>query len=448
MEENGKHTTAYEDMWFVIKELEEKVNELYYIGQFELAESHEKRVKAVRNRFLSKAHSGNKKILDRNFDNELEELFEIKYEIDEYFREEGNEIKSKMEHERFCRKTDDFVSNTDEKSTKELWDGVKQIIDAWDIKFKDHPRLDVLQLERKKTIANAALKIFEKQAQNSEEIDFQPMEKFCRKEDLIVAIREKLIQMSKKVQVIDKKEELMDMAEYLTEEGLNDSKLWETLTGVHNAKVKQYIVKSSPKEISKPKKSSWKERFAGKTIYTLGDIDHDTGEWINVTEVHRRFPPIFSKKDAERVLKIEVNGVKKIKRSHFSWLVDWIKFENMQELVLGDDVEKIEPFTFSSYKNLRMVELGKGIEKVPDGCFERTGLEEIVIPGNVETIGEHSFANCGNLQTVKLEKGVKRIQEGSFLNDTELKYISVTDTVEIVNNYAFEDEILQFYSRT
>ena len=444
--EEKKNTTAYEKMWMDIKELEDMVNRIYYIGQFEVAERFEKRVNDLKKRFLSKVYSDKNQIINFDFDDIISEPIALKAEIEEYFAKDGTDIENKMIRERYAKKIDEISQMTEKTSTAESWESLRKIVDDWKKECQDHPRFEVQELEINKNISKAVLSILESQAKNGEKVDLKPVDEVCSRVDLADTIKEKFIQIAKETNDPEKREELLDTAKYLTEKRLSDPKVWEQLVGINSVKVKkeQTTAIKKQKNISKPGSTGLLERFKGKTIYTFGDIDPDTGEWINVEEVRARFPKILSKKQADRLLKIEMNGVSKVRRRDFQkikdmafYFADVPRFENLQEIVLGDDVKEIEPDTFRQYESLKNVKIGEGITCLPESCFEQTGLKSVEIPGNVKTIEKNAFNDCKDLREVTVKKGVKRIQENAFNVGFSNRYcckISLPETIEILNS--------------
>ena len=434
--EEKKDTTAYEMIWKNIKELEEMVNRIYYIRQFEVAEGFKKRVNVLKKRFLSKVYSDKNQILNFDFDDIIAESIELKAEIEAYFAKDGTDIENKMIRERYAKKIDEISQMTEKTSTAESWESLRKIVEDWKKECQDHPRFEVQELEINKNISKAVLSILESQAKNGEKVDLNPVDEVCSRTDLVDTVKEKFIQMAKETEDPEKRAELLDVAKYLTEKRLSDPKVWEQLVGKESVKVEEEQTKAITKQknISKPKETGLFERFRGKTIYTFGDIDPDTGEWINVEEVRARFPKILSIKQARRLLKIEINGVKSVRYSDFChYSPKEPKYVHLHEVVLGDDVREIEPFTFKGYKSLKNVKIGEEITCLPEACFEHAGLESVEIPGNVKTIGSRAFNDCKDLREVIVKKGVKRIQESAFnvwYSSKDCYKIELPETIE------------------
>lgn len=412
--EEKKDTKAFEDMWTLIKDLENMINRIYYIGQIEVADEFDKKIHDLKKRFLEKAYSNNTIVKDVNVDDIITESIVLKTEINKYFDKEGNEIEKKINSERLIPNTEDIPQISEKQSTEEMWNSVKKIVEDWRSDCKNHPRLDAQQREINKIISKSVLRILESQAKNGEEVDLELAYELCNRTDLVNAVKKELIQKAKEDEYLDKREEVNDMANYLTEEGLTDPKVWEYLVRKENVKIKEIQPKTvendAVAEISKPEKSEYKKRNSDQTIYTLGDIDEKTGEWINVKKICGKFPKKFSEKDRNRVLKIEINGVKNIEFDSFQYnefgVIKPI-YSNLQEVIIGNGVQCISHGLFLKYEKLKKVILGTGITEIPYECFFNSGIESVIMTENISGIGREAFQNCKSLTEIQFGENIK-----------------------------------------
>lgn len=460
--EKKKNTTVYGDILNDIKELKELVLKMYTVAAFygddesaqkgyEDADDFNKKVSELEKRFLEKASFIGNQISYGDFDDIITEKGRLRKEILEYLDKDDKE--KNATRERYIRKIEEIGETVEKKSTEESWDDLREIVEEWRREFKDNSRFEVLEHEINKSISKTSLMILESQAQSGEKVDLNPVDEVCSRDALVNTIKEKLVQKGKDAYEIEKKREYFEIAQNLTEKRLSDPKLWELLVEKESVKVKVEEKKTTAKQknISKPGSTGLLERFKGKTIYTFGDIDPDTGEWINVEEVHARYPQILSKKQADRLLKIEINGVKSVKFRDFNKSCPGIylstqpytpKYEHLQEVVLGDDVKVIEEDTFSYHKSLKSVKFGKGLEYIPQGAFKGCGLTKIEIPGNIKAIGDSAFENCEKLTDVILEEGVEEIGRECFAGCISLNSISP------MKNATLDSDSLRIFSRT
>ena len=82
-------------------------------------------------------------------------------------------------------------------------------------------------------------------------------------------------------------------------------------------------------------------------------------------------------------------------------------------------VKAIRFQAFRGCSRLRTVNLGKALEEIGVGAFERCeSLHEIVVSPSVKAIKTHAFRGCSKLTSVNLSQsqGLEEIGEGSFMS--------------------------------
>ena len=77
---------------------------------------------------------------------------------------------------------------------------------------------------------------------------------------------------------------------------------------------------------------------------------------------------------------------------------------------------------FAGFKNIKVVKLPAGVEKIEAYAFFRSSIEEIVIPASVEIVEERAFGHCGKLKDLVFESN--DILLGSGLYD-ESRFVNV-----------------------
>lgn len=77
---------------------------------------------------------------------------------------------------------------------------------------------------------------------------------------------------------------------------------------------------------------------------------------------------------------------------------------------------------FAGFKNIKVVKLPAGVEKIEAYAFFRSSIKEIVIPASVEIVEERAFGHCGKLKDLVFES--KDILLGSGLYD-ESRFVNV-----------------------
>ena len=93
------------------------------------------------------------------------------------------------------------------------------------------------------------------------------------------------------------------------------------------------------------------------------------------------------------------------------------------------------------------VEVGYGVERVPDNAFEALpNLRTVVLPSSVRSIGNSAFRNCPKLESVTIADGVRpqnynnddcEIGSGAFWNCSSLKQVDIPEGVKYIRNEAF-----------
>ena len=123
----------------------------------------------------------------------------------------------------------------------------------------------------------------------------------------------------------------------------------------------------------------------------------------------------------------------------------------MEAVDFVKEIGKIGYCAFSNCKSLKRVEFYKNEKQVigSDGkkslypvkidssaFYGCISLKEVVLSENVVEIGSEAFLDCTELETMTMPEGLKTIGY-SFIKNTAVKSLLVPNTVEIVNNYAY-----------
>lgn len=439
-----KEETRIEDnrtVWVIlsdqIDELYEKVREIYYLGQTDLADSFKVRIDKLRENYKEELTNENNDITSHDFDDTITGIIELRGEINDYLNGEGKVLENRRISERYYKKIEEILTNLDEKSTEKLWAETTKIAEELKFDCERNPRLEAQQFNR--IIAKLVLQILRIQAKRGEEIDVPQAEELCSKEDLLCAIKNKLIEMSKQEQSEVKKEKYLDTARYLDEKSLQNPEVWQSLSGVQKIKFVGVEEKKPKKEIEikKPRfclpqikyEGLGLEKFPWISVYTLGDIDEKTGEWINVEKKYGSFPRDFGDEN-DRVLEIEIKGAEEFRHS--------IDYRNLRKVILGDSVKCIGAEVFEGLYFLEDVEFGKGIEHIGHLCFSCTALKNIYLPSSIKTIYPLAFSGCKKLESIEIGGGKKEISNDAFwgtpawLNGN----VKISDNTEIIGDFS------------
>ena len=153
-----------------------------------------------------------------------------------------------------------------------------------------------------------------------------------------------------------------------------------------------------------------------------------------------------------RIKSIEINEGEKIINK-----IDFIGFENINEIKLPFSLEKIEEDTFSDFNQIKVIDaelkwhkyfkikieipinetklrrdvfsnskfikeinIPNGMKEIEEGAFENSGIENIELPEGVQVIPKNTFKNCKNLIKIKLPRSIISISPSAFVNCQQL----------------------------
>lgn len=133
-------------------------------------------------------------------------------------------------------------------------------------------------------------------------------------------------------------------------------------------------------------------------------------------------------------------------------------YSELKNINIPDTVKLIGDGAFSSCSSLENVELGNSVESIGSSAFEYCKvLSEITIPDSVRSIGANAFENtplisnqsgikyadtwvvgCDkNFNSVEIKEGTKGIAQYTFEGYDGLEEVTIPDTLEIIDSYAF-----------
>ena len=72
----------------------------------------------------------------------------------------------------------------------------------------------------------------------------------------------------------------------------------------------------------------------------------------------------------------------------------------VESISLPSTLKRIEYSAFQNCKNLRIIALPKGLEKIGTMCLSESGIEQIVLPDSVMEISEGTFGCCERLKSI------------------------------------------------
>ncbi len=115
------------------------------------------------------------------------------------------------------------------------------------------------------------------------------------------------------------------------------------------------------------------------------------------------------------------------------WIGDscFEKCKSLQNVVLPKNLKTISESLFYGCTSLKAITLPNSIEAIYQHSFENSGLEMIDIPDSVTVIENTgfstggAFANCKNLKTVNIGKGIKSIKKYTFYGCSSLTTVNI-----------------------
>ena len=96
-----------------------------------------------------------------------------------------------------------------------------------------------------------------------------------------------------------------------------------------------------------------------------------------------------------------MNEIKVIEKDVIS-MMEYLNNQTLEKVRLKDTVF-IGDSAFLNCTNLKYIDLGEKLDRIPDHAFACcAALEEIIIPNTLSYIGERAFAGCKNLKNVTI----------------------------------------------
>ncbi len=262
------------------------------------------------------------------------------------------------------------------------------------------------------------------------------MEEITTKEAFVKEMQDQLVEMAKeqkedKVAAYD----ILKVCQTINEENIGESKVWETLSGKKEIRVKQSEPKKElPAEVPEetqlislePAKRTifdrLRDRFGkkdGTSVYTFGKFNEKTGQYENIRVEQHCFPPrgIFFKKRCQKdCIGLKINNP--IDRPVLLMEEIAENMPNLQSLIFGKNVEMIAKrieYTATNLKSLNEVEFLDDVEVLDTGLFIGCeNLTNVKFGKNIKEIGDAVFARCSKLENVKLPEGLSKIGKGAF----------------------------------
>ena len=128
-----------------------------------------------------------------------------------------------------------------------------------------------------------------------------------------------------------------------------------------------------------------------------------------------------------------------------------LKTKNSSEVVIPNEVENmpilgIKEGLFKNNKTIEMIDFGTTLKTIGISAFENcTNLKNVTMSDSVTVIMDRAFAGCVSLKEVRLGRGVKHIGKNAFVGCENLETVYMPKSVENVENSAIETKIIIKY---
>ena len=102
----------------------------------------------------------------------------------------------------------------------------------------------------------------------------------------------------------------------------------------------------------------------------------------------------------------------------------------IEEIYLPDSIIEIGPYAFMDCKNLKTVRWPANLEMISGSAFSGcVKLESAVLPDTIYKFGDYAFSGCTNLSEVKIPNEVSHLSAGAFNNCKSLKEIYLPKSI-------------------
>ena len=124
------------------------------------------------------------------------------------------------------------------------------------------------------------------------------------------------------------------------------------------------------------------------------------------------------------------NGVESIGESTFA------NCSKLNNILFGISLKSIKTRAFEGCSALETMNLPDGLIDIESEAFYRSGIKSVEIPGSIKKVNE-IFQECRLLSSIVLLDGVEVIGQSAFRSLGELTYVSISNSVNTIENKAF-----------
>lgn len=415
-----------------IFQIENKIEELKVIKQFDKASRYEEDLKQIR----SKAESivlddtNTSKGFDKLSLEVLKELICLNTEIN-YFILKNNNIIESEENNR--------IDSEVLEQIRRLWENLEQEINSW--KETNHNPIEELEFNKK--IGKETLKNIIYQLQKEAIIDFSKIFKYCKSEFLINALKEMLFNIAK-IKEEKEKNDLVNLAKAVTEKDLYDYKFWQKILLAKGLRSRDDHIEilGNLKDINNKKYIT--ENNSKNTIESNLDEDliydetllNTIKKWfynLKITMSQKKMGISWLSSNGP-AFKVEFeDGTNKFSKD----FLDRKTIENAKKITIATNgISKYNFEENSEWKNLEEIEFveekhSSGTNLSPDKTYNCIGNDTFasckklknISFGKIEMIGERAFRDCTSISELVFSKSIINIGEDAFLNCVNLKKV-------------------------
>ena len=116
----------------------------------------------------------------------------------------------------------------------------------------------------------------------------------------------------------------------------------------------------------------------------------------------------------------------------------FLNCKNITEIVLNDEITKIDQYAFAQATKLDVFELPSELTTLGNHAFYNCdSITDIEIPNGVTSISEQLFYDCDALVNVKFHSNITTIGSSAFYSCGKLKNVDLPENLVTINDHAF-----------
>ncbi len=109
----------------------------------------------------------------------------------------------------------------------------------------------------------------------------------------------------------------------------------------------------------------------------------------------------------------------------------------IDELIIDDNVSRIESNAFANCRNVAKFRLPDGLKEIGTSAFSNCEMQSITVPSSITDIDMFAFMDCKNLVSFAIPESLKVIPSFMLSGNNNLTYLYIPAAVKKVDGYAF-----------